>query len=127
MVFVFGSNEKGIHGGGAARTAVARYGAVWGQGEGRQGNAYAIPTCSAPMRSDGDRLPLPKVREYVHRFVQYAKGHPEEKFKVTQVGCGLAGLAAADVAPMFEDAPRNCYFDLAWEGFRPHHLFWGTY
>jgi hypothetical protein len=43
-VFVFGSNPEGIHGAGAAATAKAKFGAIQGQGEGLQGNAYALPT-----------------------------------------------------------------------------------
>ena len=43
-VFVFGSNPKGIHGAGAAATAKSKFGAIQGQGEGMQGNAYALPT-----------------------------------------------------------------------------------
>lgn len=44
VVFVFGSNPEGRHGAGAAKVARERFGAVYGQGEGLQGNAYAIPT-----------------------------------------------------------------------------------
>lgn len=29
----------------------------------------------------------------VDRFTQYAKNHPELKFMVTPVGCGIAGYA----------------------------------
>ena len=43
-VFVFGSNLEGRHGAGAARDAATRFGAVYGQGEGLQGSAYALPT-----------------------------------------------------------------------------------
>lgn len=43
-VFVFGSNLAGHHSGGAARTAMERFGARWGVGEGIQGQSYAIPT-----------------------------------------------------------------------------------
>ena len=43
-VFVFGSNINGMHGGGAARVAMDKFGAIWGQGEGLQGQSYAIPT-----------------------------------------------------------------------------------
>ena len=43
-IFVFGSNPEGRHGAGAARVARAQFGAVYGQGEGLQGNAYALPT-----------------------------------------------------------------------------------
>ena len=43
-VFVFGSNVNGYHGGGAALTALQKFGAIWGQGEGLQGQSYGIPT-----------------------------------------------------------------------------------
>lgn len=43
-VFVFGSNLAGIHGGGAAKVAYQKFGAVMGQGVGIQGQSYAIPT-----------------------------------------------------------------------------------
>ena len=43
-IFVFGSNLKGLHGGGAARLAYERFGAIWGQGVGLQGSCYGIPT-----------------------------------------------------------------------------------
>ena len=47
-VFVFGSNASGAHGGGAARFALDRFGAVWGQSEGLQGQSYGIDTMSGP-------------------------------------------------------------------------------
>lgn len=37
-IFVFGSNLAGAHAGGAARIAHKRFGAIWGRGEGLQGN-----------------------------------------------------------------------------------------
>ena len=43
-IFVFGSNLAGAHGGGAARVAYNKFGAVWGQGVGLQGQSYGIPT-----------------------------------------------------------------------------------
>jgi hypothetical protein len=44
MIFVFGSNEAGRHGRGAALTAVRKHGAREGQGFGPAGNSFAIPT-----------------------------------------------------------------------------------
>ena len=43
-IFVFGSNPEGRHGAGAAKIAREQFGAIYGQGEGLQGNAYALPT-----------------------------------------------------------------------------------
>ena len=43
-IFVFGSNPEGKHGAGAAKVAREQFGAIYGQGEGLQGSAYALPT-----------------------------------------------------------------------------------
>jgi hypothetical protein len=115
MIFVFGSNELGIHGGGAARVAREKHGAVLHQGFGPQGNSFAIPTCSKPTGEPGSEIPISKVRYYVACFLMYAATHPELDFQVTQVGCGLAGWKPEQIAPMFWDAPDNCFFDSAWK------------
>jgi hypothetical protein len=103
-VFVFGSNEAGRHGKGAALEARRNHGAIYGQGEGMQGRAYAIPTKDAHLRT----LPLDVIRAYVDRFKRYAAARPEIAFQVTPIGCGLAGYTPQEIAPMFADAPANC-------------------
>lgn len=102
-VFVFGSNLAGRHGAGSAAEAVTYWGAVYGIGEGRQGNAYAIPTKDAKLRT----LPLEKIRTSVALFIGYARANPEIDFRLVAIGCGLAGYAPAEIAPMFADAPPN--------------------
>lgn len=130
-VFVFGSNEAGIHGAGAALYAVHHQGAVYGQGVGRQGNSYAIPTKGKKGSGDfakiGPPLPLQKVQEYVDGFIAYASEHLDEEFMVTQIGCGYAGFSAEEIAPMFRHAPGNCTFDLAWESILDGRKYWGTF
>lgn len=42
-IFVFGSNEEGYHGAGAAKQAL-KFGAIMGKGFGFGGNTFAIPT-----------------------------------------------------------------------------------
>ena len=86
-VFVFGSNLAGKHGKGAALHASREHGAVRGVGVGRTGNAYAIPTKDAGLRT----LPLSEIKGYVLEFLRYAKAHPDLRFEVTRIGCGLAG------------------------------------
>jgi len=93
-VFVFGSNSAGQHGGGAAMTAMRFFGAEWGKGEGIQGQSYAIPTTEG----------LTLTKETIHRFCIYAREHPEKRFLVTQIGCGIAGYSPRDIAPLFEEA-----------------------
>lgn len=91
-VFVFGSNEKGLHYGGAAKVAYEKFGAIMGQGNGLQGKSYGINSMSG----------IGVMGEYVKEFCEFAKAHPEKHFLVTPIGCGIAGYSEADVAPLFE-------------------------
>ena len=84
-IFVFGSNLAGFHGGGAAHVAYKKFGAVWGQGVGLQGQSYAIPTMQGGVET---------IKPYVDEFIEFAKAHPEYKFLVTLIGCGIAGIPA---------------------------------
>lgn len=123
-IFVFGSNEAGIHGAGAAHVAMKAHGAEYGIGVGRTGNCYAIPTKDRRIRT----LRLGVIREYVEQFKAHAHVHGKDTFQVTRIGCGLAGFKDKDIAPMFIGCPRNCEFDEAW---RPYlgegYKYWGTY
>ena len=94
-VFVFGSNLAGFHGGGAASVAHCKFGAVWGQGVGLQGQSYAIPTMQGGVDT---------IRPYVDEFIVFAKQHPELTFLVTRIGCGIAGFTDEDIAPLFKEA-----------------------
>ncbi|WP_235934265.1 A1S_2505 family phage non-structural protein [Paramicrobacterium chengjingii] len=96
-IFVFGSNASGAHGAGSARTAYEKFGAVWGQGSGLQGQSYGIDTMSG----------LEVIAQEAADFAAFARQHPELTFLLTPVGCGIAGYSAADVAPFFADAPSN--------------------
>ncbi len=101
QVFVFGSNESGIHGAGAAKFAVS-LGAVYGQPTGLQGRTYAIPTKNRKIVT----LPLDSIKTYVDQFIEFARQNPHLQFLTTEIGCGLAGLTPEQIAPMFLDA-RN--------------------
>ena len=87
----------GAHLGGAAATAMAKFGAIYGQAEGLQGQSYAINTM------DGFEV----MAEQVARFIEFARKHPELKFLVTEIGCGIAGYTPGEVAPLFKDVPEN--------------------
>jgi hypothetical protein len=96
-VFVFGSNAAGLHGGGAARTALDKFGAVWGEGHGLHGQSYAIDTMSG----------LQILKAEVADFLTFAADHPELRFLVTEIGCGIAGYTPAQIAPLFADPSDN--------------------
>lgn len=96
-IFVFGSNGQGAHFGGAAATAVHKFGAKIGQAEGLQGQSYAINT----MDSEDEMV------DQIYRFLQFAKKHPELTFLVTEIGCGIAGYSPDEIAMYFEDRTKN--------------------
>ena len=94
-VFVFGSNLAGMHGGGAARVAFQRFGAVMGCGVGLRGRSYAIPTMQGGVET---------IKPYVDDFIAFAKEHKDLFFYVTRIGCGIAGFTDDEIAPLFADA-----------------------
>ena len=94
-IFVFGSNLQGAHGGGAAWLAYDKFGAIWGQGVGLQGQSYGIPTMQGGVET---------IEPYVAEFIRFAKAHPELIFLVTRIGCGIAGFTPKQIAPLFYDA-----------------------
>lgn len=93
-IFVFGSNLEGMHGGGAARLAYDKFGAIWGQGVGLQGQSYGIPTMHGGVEA---------IKPYVDEFIEFAKSHPELTFLVTRIGCGIAGFRDEEIAPLFKE------------------------
>lgn len=93
-IFVFGSNLQGMHGGGAARIAYEKFGAIWGQGVGLQGQSYGIPTMHGGVEA---------IKPYVDEFIEFAKSHPELTFLVTRIGCGIAGFRDEEIAPLFKE------------------------
>lgn len=94
-VFVFGSNLAGNHAGGAARTAVEKFGAIMGQGVGMQGQSYAIPTMQGGVET---------IKPYVDEFIDLAREWDQTTFYVTRIGCGIAGFTDEEIAPLFKDA-----------------------
>lgn len=119
-IFVFGSNLAGRHGAGAALHAKQQYGAVYGVGEGRTGDAYAIPTKGLRF----EILPVGLICAAVATFLQYAKDNYDElEFVMTEVGCGLArgGLSLeerrAQIAPLFRGATDNIIMPEEWKRF----------
>jgi len=99
-IFVFGSNRSGRHSKGAAKTAMYKFGAVWGQAAGLQGKSYGIPTKDRNLNV----LSIPEIEHHVRKFISFAKNNPQLTFLVTEIGCGLAKFSPKQIAPLFEKA-----------------------
>jgi hypothetical protein len=120
-VFVFGSNLAGRHGKGSALEAIQKHGAIYGQGTGRQGNSYAIPTKDGrdggSLRRPSQILSKPVIKQYVLQFLDYARDHPDDTFNVVAIGCSNSGYKPEQIGPMFRGHPSNVRLP---EAFKPY-------
>ncbi len=103
-VFVYGSNEQGIHGAGSAKEAKLHYGAVQGKTK-RSGQSYGISTKRTPWET----LPLEDIQKHVSSFLRHARKHLEDEFHVVPIGCGYAGYTPKEIAPMFRGYSSNVH------------------
>jgi hypothetical protein len=110
-IFVFGSNEAGRHGAGAARIAMRNFGARYGIGIGLVGQSYAVPTKDVNLQT----LSKKSIRRYVREFREHTKRNKHETYFITRLGCGLAGYDDVDIAPLFRGATRRCNFPKEWK------------
>lgn len=104
QVFVFGSNTQGRHGKGAALVARNKFGAIYGQSKGLQGQSYAIVT--KELRSNYVPVTLDEVKQGVDTFIQFAKENTHLTFYVVELGCNLAYFTVEEIAPLFKPAIR---------------------
>ena len=98
-------HAHGIHGAGAAKTALEKHGAVLGEGYGHHGNSFAIPTKDGQLKT----LVLWEIEKFVIGFNVYAYYRKDLQFKVTRIGTGLAGLSGQSMAELF----RYCLVSLS--------------
>ena len=103
QIFVFGSNLAGKHNGGGAKIALEKFGAIYGEGVGIQGQSYAIPTLDANFK----KIDLTEIRFYIDMFFQFAYNHPQYEFLVTKIGCGIAGYDVSEIAPLLLNPFKN--------------------
>lgn len=109
QIFVFGSNARGFHAGGAARQAVDSFGAIMGRAEGLQGQSYGIVTLDEHML----RVPLWYIEEQLEELREFAINNPDKEFLVTAIGCGIAGFKVVEIATIIRDIGKNAG---AWPG-----------
>lgn len=109
-IFVFGSNLAGRHGKGAAKEAIDNWGAVYGVGEGRTGDSYAIPTKDGSLKTRN----IEDIRKSVQSFRHYANNYNQYLYLLTPIGSGLAGIDRKIIAEMFLDIPDHIVLTSSW-------------
>lgn len=95
-VFVFGANKLGAHGGGAARDAAKRFGAVYGEIH-RTGRSYGLVTVARPHV----KITPQELEEEFALFFKQTELEPEKTFYLTKVGLGLGGWTLHEVLAAF--------------------------
>ena len=101
--------DKGGMVGGAALTARNKFGAIYGQSQGIQGQSYAIIT--KELRKEYTPVSLQEVKEGVDTFIKFARDNQYLTFYVVELGCNLAYFTVEQIAPLFKPAMilKNVY------------------
>jgi hypothetical protein len=113
QIFVFGSNTEGRHGLGAALIAKIKFGAIYGQAEGLQGQSYAIITKDLTKKKHPSRT-KDQIIEQIKKLYDFAKENPDKDFLVAYtIGKNLNAYSCFDMAEMFSsiEIPDNISFD----------------
>lgn len=111
QIFVFGSNRKGNHAGGAALQAKEHFGAIEGKPRRFQGQSYAIPTLDENMKP----MPLKDIEIYLIDLALDAKLEPDLEFLLTPIGTGIAGFSLTEIKSILPDFPPNVVMVGNWE------------
>lgn len=121
-IFVFGSNPEGRHGLGAAKIAKEQFGAIYGQGEGLQGNAYALPTKDLRVKDNNSLKSIDEntIINSIKKLYEVAKQNPTKQFKIAYTNTtekSLNGYTGLEIINMFNQAgiaPNNIVFSEEW-------------
>lgn len=121
-IFVFGSNPEGRHSAGAAKVAREKFGAIYGQGEGLQGNAYALPTKDLRVRENNSLRSIPEgqIIESIKKLYDAARQNSNKQFKIAYrntTTASLNGYTGLEMIDMFLKAgsiPSNIVFSKEW-------------
>jgi len=121
-IFVFGSNPEGRHGSGSAKCAIDKFGAIYGQGEGLQGQCYALPTKDLRVKKNHALRSISpeQIIQNIKKMYKCAEEHPDKKFKIAYRNTNevtLNGYSGYEMIDMFLKAgtiPDNVYVSEEW-------------
>lgn len=112
---IFGSNPEGRHGAGARN----QFGAIYGQGEGLQGNSYALPTKDLRVKENWGLRSISKedIIKSIKKLYETAKQYSDKQFKIAYRNTYSASLNGLEMIDMFLEAgpiPDNIVFSKEW-------------
>jgi len=114
QIFVFGSNTQGRHGKGSALFARQKFGAIYGQPKGLQGQSYAIVTKDLKKRKHPS-IKSSDIIDQIKELYLFAKENSELEFVVAYSGTkeNLNGYSNQEMADMFSniEIPKNIIFE----------------
>ena len=113
QIFVFGSNTQGRHGKGNALLAYEKFGAIYGQPEGLQGQSYAIITKDLTKSSHPSRT-VEQISEQILKLYEFAKQNPDKEFLIAYTDkINLNAYTPNEMLVMFKsfDIPNNILFN----------------
>jgi len=115
QIFVFGSNPEGRHGAGAAKYAKDNFGAMYGQGEGLQGQSYALPTKDLRVKENNSLRSISpeQITSNIKKLYDLANRSNKEFLVSDYSGTNLNGYTGQEMADMFISAgpiPNNIVF-----------------
>lgn len=114
QIFVFGSNAEGRHSKGSALVARMKYGAIYGQPEGAQGQSYAIVTKDLTKKKHPS-ISISCIKRQIKDLYKYAKDHPDNEFWIVYRANteNLNGYTDLEMVDMFKarSVPMNIIFE----------------
>ena len=113
QIFCFGSNTEGRHSLGAALIARTKFGAIYGQSEGLQGNCYAIITKDLTKKFHPSRT-KEQIEDQIKKLYETALENPNKEFLIAyKIGKNLNAYTSQEMANMFSsmDIPENIVFE----------------
>jgi len=127
QIFVFGSNPEGRHGAGAAKVANTKFGAIYKQGRGSQGQSYALVTknlnpgyiessTGIKYEKSGEKsVTKNQIEQNIDELYKVALKNPNKEYLIayTANGSNLNGYSPQEMANMFSafSIPSNIVFE----------------
>lgn len=107
QIIVFGSNNQGRHGKGLALLCRKKFGAIYGQAKGLQGQCYAIIT--KDLRIGKRSISLKEIKTQLEEFIIFATLNPDKEFLMTKIGTNHAGYTEQEISNIFSSLnfPHN--------------------